>query len=193
MEGGPPCFRPGSTCPVLLWCLLGRFLLSRTGLLPPLAGFSKTVPLEYIVPHHRSTTPWSEDHGLASFPFARRYLENRVCFLFLRVLRCFSSPRSLLMSYVFTHGYMCITTCEFPHSEICGSNGYVLLTAAYRSLSRPSSAPSAKAFTSCSSLLELLLEYSFDPFSESGISVIICRIYPSRSLSFNSRLSIRCL
>ena len=121
MGGGPPGFRPGSTCPVLLWCLLGRFLLSRTGLLPPLAGFSKTVPLEYIVPHHRSTTPWSEDHGLASFPFARRYLENRVCFLFLRVLRCFSSPRSLLMSYVFTHGYMCITTCEFPHSEICGS------------------------------------------------------------------------
>ena len=33
----------------------------------------------------------------------------------------------------------------FPHSEICGSNGYLLLTAAYRSLSRPSSAPDAKA------------------------------------------------
>ena len=29
--------------------------------------------------------------GLGSFPFARRYLENHVCFLFLRLLRCFSS------------------------------------------------------------------------------------------------------
>ena len=32
--------------------------------------------------------------GLGSFPFARRYLENHSCFLFLRLLRCFSSPRS---------------------------------------------------------------------------------------------------
>ena len=32
--------------------------------------------------------------GLASFPFARRYLGNRCFFLFLRVLRCFSSPGS---------------------------------------------------------------------------------------------------
>ena len=34
--------------------------------------------------------------------------------------------------------------------------GYLLLTAAYRSLSRPSSAPDAKAFPLCSSSLELL-------------------------------------
>ena len=33
---------------------------------------------------------------------------------------------------------------------------YLQLTAAYRSLSRPSSAPDAKAFTLCSSSLELL-------------------------------------
>jgi hypothetical protein len=32
--------------------------------------------------------------GLGSSPFARRYLGNRGCFLFLRLLRCFSSPRS---------------------------------------------------------------------------------------------------
>ena len=34
-------------------------------------------------------------------------------------------------------------------------NGYLLLTAAYRSLSRPSSAPSAKAFTLRPYLLDL--------------------------------------
>ena len=32
--------------------------------------------------------------GLGSSPFARRYSGNRSYFLFLRVLRCFSSPRS---------------------------------------------------------------------------------------------------
>ena len=32
--------------------------------------------------------------GLGSSPFARRYWGNRCYFLFLRVLRCFSSPRS---------------------------------------------------------------------------------------------------
>ena len=31
--------------------------------------------------------------GLGYLPFARHYLGNHYCFLFLRVLRCFSSPR----------------------------------------------------------------------------------------------------
>ena len=42
-----------------------------------------------------------------------------------------------------------------PHSEICGYNAYLQLPAAYRSLSRPSSAPDAKAFTLRSFSLEL--------------------------------------
>ena len=40
--------------------------------------------------------------GLASFPFARRYLGNRFFFLFLRLLRCFSSA-GLPLSYYFIH------------------------------------------------------------------------------------------
>ena len=40
-----------------------------------------------------------------------------------------------------------------PHSEICGYNGYLLLTAAYRSLSRPSSPADAKASPMCPCLL----------------------------------------
>ena len=39
---------------------------------------------------------------------------------------------------------------RFPHSEIRGYYGYLRLPAAYRSLSRPSSAPNAKAFPLCS-------------------------------------------
>ena len=38
-------------------------------------------------------------------------------------------------------------------------DGYLLLLVAYRSLSRPSSAPDAKAFTLCSCSLELPLHY----------------------------------
>ena len=43
----------------------------------------------------------------------------------------------------------------FPHSDICGSYGYLLLTAAFRSLSRLSSALSAKASTLRSFMLDL--------------------------------------
>ena len=66
-----------------------------------------------------STTP--DCSGLGSSPFARRYLGNRCFFLFLRVLRCFSSPGYLLCTYGFSTGYLRITVSEFPHSEICGS------------------------------------------------------------------------
>ena len=65
-----------------------------------------------------STTP--DKSGLGSSPFARRYLGNRCFFLFLRVLRCFSSPGYLLHAYIFSMGYLRITISEFPHSEICG-------------------------------------------------------------------------
>ena len=42
----------------------------------------------------QSVTPECTHSGLGFFPFARRYLGNRVFFLLLRVLRCFSSPGS---------------------------------------------------------------------------------------------------
>ena len=57
---------------------------------------------------------------MGSSPFARRYLGNRSFFLFLRVLRCFSSPRSLLLPYVFRQGYRAVTLGGLPHSEIPG-------------------------------------------------------------------------
>ena len=64
--------------------------------------------------------PHGRIHGLASFPFARRYSGNRCFFLFLRVLRCFSSPGCLLHGYVFTVRRPGITLSGFPHSDICG-------------------------------------------------------------------------
>jgi hypothetical protein len=62
-----------------------------------------------------------ERTGLGSSRFARRYLGNRLFFLFLWVLRCFSSPGSLYPDYVFIWEYWPITASGFPHSDIPGS------------------------------------------------------------------------
>ena len=53
--------------------------------------------------------------------FARRYSGNRCFFLFLQVLRCFSSLGVPRMRYVFTQTYCSIKNSGFPHSEISGS------------------------------------------------------------------------
>ena len=60
--------------------------------------------------------------GLGCSHFARHYFRYRFFFLFLWVLRCFSSPRSLLIHY-FTHVWITglFFPAEFPHSEIPGS------------------------------------------------------------------------
>ena len=47
--------------------------------------------------------------------------ESLICFLFLRVLRCFTSPRSLHTTYTFSGGYHDMTRGGFPHSDILGS------------------------------------------------------------------------
>ena len=72
--------------------LLALLLFSPTGLLPCFAVLSGTIRLTPAVAYC-SPQPLARRLGLGSSPFARRYLENRCFFLFLRVLRCFSSPR----------------------------------------------------------------------------------------------------
>ena len=78
----------GTLDPALLLSIsdtrLSRFL---AGLPRP---FSYQLQINYAV-----LTPKDKSSGLGSFPFARRYSGNRCFFLFLRVLRCFSSPGSL--------------------------------------------------------------------------------------------------
>ena len=54
--------------------------------------------------------------GLASSAFARHYLRNHGCFLFLWVLRCFTSPRSLQLPYVFRQRSPDITPVSFEVS-----------------------------------------------------------------------------
>ena len=68
--------------------------ISSTGLSPSSVGFPKTIRLSLVnancSPQPRKTTSL----GLAYSHFARRYFENRFFFLFLTLLRCFSSRRS---------------------------------------------------------------------------------------------------
>ena len=122
------------------------FPFSRTGLSPSMDGLSSAILLTSMV-SYAVRTPDCTQPGLGSFHFARRYFGNRlIFFLFLRVLRCFSSPgspRTAMYSLHADRGFLCRVS-PFRYLRI---NGYVLLPEAFRSLSRLSSALSAKAST----------------------------------------------
>ena len=62
----------------------------------------KTVRLSFQVPLRGPYPAGISTRGLGCSDFARHYFRNRFCFLFLRVLRCFSSPGSLRHTYVFS-------------------------------------------------------------------------------------------
>ena len=89
--------------------------ISCTGLSPSLAGFPKTVLLskfnQLCSPQPRNKQAY---HGLASSAFARRYLGNHYCFLFLPLLRCFSSRRFPSHSYVLAMRWLRFAQPGFP-------------------------------------------------------------------------------
>src|SRR5699024_8345701 len=118
---GPPGFRRNSSCSAVLRILLGVFQISSTGFLPSLTDFSKSFDYLKKLPQRSPTTPTSKLVGLGCSRFARRYYGNRFFFLFLQVLRCFSSLRLPLISYVFTEKYHPINDVRFPHSDVSAS------------------------------------------------------------------------
>ena len=94
-------FPPGFTCPAVLWIQLAAI------------GFRlrDSHPLWCAFPHTSTNLlptrccPYPEDIstlGLASSAFARHYLRNLVWFLFLALLRCFSSGGSLHIPILFS-------------------------------------------------------------------------------------------
>ena len=145
MGGGPPDFQQGFSCLAVLRIPLALFRFQIRGFHSLWLVFPE--PFFYLSSHLlRSITPKDKSLGLGSFPFARRYLGNRCFFLFLQVLRCFSSLRSLpyVMDWRMDDRGLLCRVSPFRNLRV---NGYLLLTAAYRSLSRLSSALSAKAST----------------------------------------------
>ena len=103
LRDGPRGFQRGFTCPAVLRILNGENQVSSTGLSPSLvASQPLRLPDSLVTPKFSPTTPLSKLSGLGSSRFARRYSGNRIFFLFLQLLRCFSSLRLPLGSYEFT-------------------------------------------------------------------------------------------
>ena len=140
---------------MVLWILLPVIRFHVRGFHPLWLAFPK--PFCYpLTMTFAVRTPDCTQSGLGSFPFARRYLGNHCCFLFLRVLRCFSSPGSLYMAMYSPYSDWSLSSRVSPFRNL-RVNEYLLLTAAYRSLSRLSSALSAKASALRSFLLDLFV------------------------------------
>ena len=79
--------------PAVLRILFGSKFVSFTGLSPSMEQLSRSFYYKFTV-HYTVLQPQScrNKTGLGYSLFARHYLGNHYCFLFLRVLRCFSSP-----------------------------------------------------------------------------------------------------
>ena len=145
MEGGPPGFPRGFTCPVVLWILLAAFIFRLRGshvlwrAFPcPSArcwqyGLQSTTPKVFLPPVWPLPLSLATTHGI-SFDFSSSpYLDVSV--QAVPLIR-------LWIQRMMTGLYSCRIS-PFGHPRI---NAYLRLPAAFRSLSRPSSAPSAKAF-----------------------------------------------
>ena len=111
----------------------------------------QVIPIPFYIVYRSPITPTMHCYiiGLGCSAFARHYSRNHFCFLLLWVLRCFSSPRlpSLRNDRP--------STCRVAPFGNHGINCYLHIPRAYRSLSRPSSPPRAKASTVCPCLLSL--------------------------------------
>ena len=97
LGGGPPDFPQGFSCLVVLWILLAAYCFRVRDFHPLWLDFPDHSTNESA--HlSRPVTPERTRSGLGSFHFARRYSGNRVFFLFLALLRCFSSGGSRRMA-----------------------------------------------------------------------------------------------
>ena len=117
MGGGPPVFLRDFSSPVVLRrASVTTAYLSPTRLSLSLVRRSRRVRLDILtattfltkgmmLPIHPYNNAVRLLHctGLGCFPFARRYLGNRCCFLLLRLLRCFSSPGIAPYDYLVHH------------------------------------------------------------------------------------------
>ena len=139
LPDGPGGFAQDYSCPALLRIPLGLEVASHTGLSPSLAGLSRTFRSRFkcrsvvLLPRSCVATAavWAVPRSLATTGGIT------VCFLFLEVLRCFSSLGSPHQIYDDDSPSDC-RVVPFGNPRV---KGHLHLTAAYRSLSRPSSPP----------------------------------------------------
>ena len=104
---------------MVLRCLTHCFPLSLTGLSPSPVGLSSAVLLAYSLLSVRSCNPTGLSRWFRLLRFRSPLLAES--FLFLRVLRCFSSPGSLRLAMCSPAGDAGLPRAGFPHSDIAGS------------------------------------------------------------------------
>jgi hypothetical protein len=112
LRDGPRRFSQDFTCPDLLRIPLILLILTCTGLSPPLVQLSRSAPFHINNNVSGPSTPIPpKRHRFGLFPVRSPLLrESLNCFLFLRVLRCFSSPG--LPPYCY--GYHAFSVVGFP-------------------------------------------------------------------------------
>ena len=110
------------------------------------------------------------------FPFRSPLLGEYLRFLFLRVLRCFTSPGIATGAYEFSTSSCSITRTGLPHSEtfgskpVCGSPKHIVAYHVLHRLLTPSHPPQTlRSLTLCLSILEPTV-YWFVPPSYDGVT-----------------------
>ena len=102
---GPPMFLPDSTCPAVLWipaALTSAFAYETITLFGwPSHANSASLSRPFAGPNPTDIATC----GLGSFPFARRYLGNRMLLSLPRGTKMFQFPRFPSIHYGFMYGY----------------------------------------------------------------------------------------
>ena len=140
MGGGPPGFGQDFSCPALLWILRCVSCFRVRGFHPLWLAFPKPFGYHLTMAYTVLNPGGPKATGLPFFPFARRYLGNHFCFLFLPLLRCFNSRRSLCIAiYSLCSDWgLPSRVSPFGHPRIASCMHFPV---AFRSFLRPSSAP----------------------------------------------------
>jgi hypothetical protein len=124
LRDGPRRFPQDSSCPVVLRIPGPRLPLSPTGFSPPVMRLSSTLRLgsiglcQVLQPrrHPKVTPVWALSLSLAATP------EIECLFLFLQVLRWFTSLSLLHRAYLIQLGMVPVSRTGFPHSDTPGSS-----------------------------------------------------------------------
>ena len=120
LADGPAGFTQGSTCPALLRITVGFGKLRARGSHPLRPGVPAVFRPLPLLPCTGPTTPGGPEPPRFGLVPVRSPLlgESLSCFLFLQVLRCFSSLRSPPQSYM---RVTVLQTAGLPHSDTRGS------------------------------------------------------------------------
>jgi hypothetical protein len=154
LADGPARFNRDFSCPDLLrYCSQTTTQASPTGLSPPAVALSNALRLTQIrypknlqappeQPYNPTGTTAAACHAPTVWapPLSLAATQGiTCCFLFLRVLRCFSSPGSPRAAYVFSRTMTGHYPGRVPPFGHPGINARLQLPPAFRSLPRPSS------------------------------------------------------